>query len=998
MKKIIILQILLLISVGIFAQTATAPITGDGTSTNPYRIISLDNLYWIAASDAVVPSPTYAQRMSSYYMQMNNIDASSTSSWFSGAGWIPIGTSTYPFIGNYEGMFCSIINLSINRPTTNFMAFIGELGTFDHGNGIRTVKNLTLENVDIIGRGYVAGLIGFASYKSIIKNCHVSGEINGALTGDPYQMGFVGGLIGSSYEVRIEYCSASCDVEGRAYVGGLVGYIDGISNVMGGYWAITNSFSTGSVTGAEMWVGGLVGSSGYIVRKSYSRSSVVGGGNCVGGLMGQTDAGGIWRCYSTGSVSGCPDPDFMGGLVGFSHNGTDDVSNYWDTQTSGQTSSAAGTGKSTSQMKTQSTYVNWDFTNTWKVMASSINNGYPALYEVEVEVPSMLTTDPTDIRPSKAMLNGSVQGTGIPDFIYQYGFCWSTTSNPTIADSHIDMGIRTTTGSISYELDGLEGNTTYYVRSFAENGVGMSYGNEVSFTTLDGLLPIGLGTTDNPYVITNLDNLIWMYNAKEWDKNYIQGNDIDASETSSWNGGEGFIPVGNSTIAFTGSYDGNGKSITSLYINRPTESNVGMFGVANNGASFAYVNLTNANIIGGTTSVGILVGSLTNGSINNCTSGGNVRGSTKVGGLVGYNTNSNIKNSNNIAQVRMSANTAGGIAGYSNGSSIIEDCKNTGKVYTLGAWALNLGGIVGANLSTIQNCENTGNVEGARRIGGIVGNNFGLIDKCKNSGNVISGTSNYAVGGIAGYHSGGGATISRTYNTGSISAGSGTYNVGGIVGEQVGGSFIDNSYNLGDVSTSGYRVGGAVGIINESTIINCYSIGLVSGSYYLGGLIGYNYNSSTITGCFWNTETSQQASSQGGTGLTTEDMQDLSVYTDAGWTFVGDGNRSAGCTEDCWDIDLSSTMQEGYPFLGIQEAPLTWNGSESNDWNTVGNWTGSLGGPSEYKEIIIPLTSNHPIINYAPDNPAKCASLRLEEGATLTLSPNCVLTVEDNDQ
>ena len=209
------------------------------------------------------------------------------------------------------------------------------------------------------------------------------------------------------------------------------------------------------------------------------------------------------------------------------------------------------------------------------------------------------------------------------------------------------------------------------------------------------------------------------------------------------------------------------------------------------------------------------------------------------------------------------------------------------------------------------------------------------------------------------------------------------------------GSFIDNSYNNGNVTaTSGVYVGGIVGELHSSSIIDCYSTGQVSGNSSVGGLIGYCPSKSTVNGSFWNTETSQQATSAGGTGLTIEQMKDLSVYTTAGWAFVGDGKRAAGCTEDCWDMDLSEIIANGYPFLGSQSAELTWDGSTDQYWDKADNWTGSLGGPSEYKEITIPVTSNQPIITNASDNPAECASLTIEENVTLSIAPNAALTVD----
>lgn len=940
MNRLIINLILILYSIGIYAQTAIAPSIGNGTSTDPYRITTLNNLYWITAPDAVVSSPTYAQRMGSHYAQMNDINATTTSTWFNGAGWLPIGTSSLPFVGRYDGQFYSIINLSINRPTTKGVGFIKQLGTFTSSH-YKIIKNLTLENVNIVGMGTVGGLVGFALYRCIIENCHVSGNVSCVLPGnDLSNSANVGGLVGRHYlgRVRIAYCSSNCTVQGTAYVGGLIGHIDAYIDAMDGTYAVTNCFSTGSVNGNNQSVGGLIGYSKCIVRYSYSRSTVVGTDYNVGGLVG-LENGAIWQCYSTGHVSGSPYPSTMGGLVGANYKSSRDLEDcYWDTQTSGQSSSAFGIGKTTSQMKTESTYDSWRLNNPngWKPLSSSINNGYPALYPIEASAPVVVNLTPTNIRPNKAVYGGSISSTGNPNFIYQHGFCWSTSGSPTTSDNIYDMGTRFSAGDISYEVTGLQHNTTYYVRSFAQNAVGLVYGDEVSFTTLDGELPSGSGTTTSPYRIGTLSNLLWLCNAKEWDKHYIQTSDIDASATTTWNAGNGFVPIGNTLVAFTGSYDGNHDTIKGLFINRLAEDKVGMFGVANGGASFSNINIKNANITA-RDNTAILVGKLTDGSIDNCTTSGLVVGANYVGGMVSCNTN-----------------------------------------------------------STIENCENSGNVEGKIRVGGIAGENYGLIEKCKNTGNILSGVSEYHIGGIAGYQTGVSATISRCFNTGNISTGVETAEVGGILGYQFNGSFVDNCYNLGNVtgSTGGWSIGGLVGQTHTSTIINSYSIGLVSGSAPLeGGLIGGSI-SSTITGCFWNTETSQQATSQGGTGLTTEQMKNLSVYTDAGWTFVNDGKRAVGCTEDCWDMDLSEVIANGYPFLGSQTAELTWNGNTDNDWDKADNWTGSLGGPSEYKEITIPLTSNQPTITNPSDNPAKCVSLTIDENASLTIVPNGALTVE----
>ncbi|HTP81106.1 MAG TPA: GLUG motif-containing protein, partial [Bacteroidota bacterium] len=152
----------------------------------------------------------------------------------------------------------------------------------------------------------------------------------------------------------------NANIHGQSYVGGLVGDC---------YGSISYCYSTGSVSGGSI-VGGLVG--GLIttsISNDYSRASVSGSSN-VGGLAGYLLSASVNNSYSTGSSNG-------GGLIG---SGSPANNSFWDTQTSGQSGSASGTGETTALMKTQSTFTGagWDFTNTW-AMDAGVNNGYPAL-------------------------------------------------------------------------------------------------------------------------------------------------------------------------------------------------------------------------------------------------------------------------------------------------------------------------------------------------------------------------------------------------------------------------------------------------------------------------------------------------------------------------------------------------------------------------------------------------------------------------------------------
>jgi len=251
---------------------------------------------------------------------------------------------------------------------------------------------------------------------------------------------------------------------------------------------------------------------------------------------------------------------------------------------------------------------------------------------------------------------------------------------------------------------------------------------------------------------------------------YYLANDIDCTYCTQdpagalYNGGLGFDPVGifdnNKILDFHGTFDGNGHTITGLFINRPATDCVGLFGSQS--------------------------GTVKNGGMINV----DISGDDDIGGLIGYNHD-----------------------------------------------------------GTVTDCYATGTVSGDRHIGGLVGWN------------------------------GGTSTITDCYATGAVSGGD--YNAGGLVGVNMNTSTITDCYATGAVSGSN-RVAGLVGV-NNSTITNCYATGAVSGGSNLGGLVGLNVESTTYNDCFWDTQTSGQATSAGGTGKTTAQMKQEATFTN--WDF-----------------------------------------------------------------------------------------------------------------
>ena len=219
--------------------------------------------------------------------------------------------------------------------------------------------------------------------------------------------------------------------------------------------------------------------------------------------------------------------------------------------------------------------------------------------------------------------------------------------------------------------------------------------------------------------------------------------------------------------------------------------------------------------------------------------GGSVIGTYdgNIGGLVGENLGT-IQNCYNTSMVSSNGSNIGGLVGFNFGT--IQNCYNTGTV-TGGA---PVGGLAGYNYRNgiIQNCYNAGTVTGGGFLGGVVGVNdlFGTVSDCYNAGD-ITGNSN-DIGGVIGYNNG---NSDNCYNTGSVTSINGAGNVGGVVGYSNGiAAVISNCYNAGSVyTTDGAFVGGVIGWNDGSTVSNCYNIGSVSNSVYknyVGGVVGRN--------------------------------------------------------------------------------------------------------------------------------------------------------------
>jgi hypothetical protein len=386
MKKLLITLFYLSFTLA-YAQTATPP-AGSGTASDPYQIASLNNLYWLAADDAVVAVPDRTTRWSAHYIQTQDIDASATSSWNGQNGWTAIGNYNLAFTGVFNGDDKKVTDLYSNCVDINN----GRAGFF--GN----IENAVLEHIQILDATistsyiersdrYCGILAGYAS-TSTITDCSVSGEV--APTDDISWNQFSGGFIGFTIGCNVNYCSCNSIVTDFSMMGGFIGYIGDLS-------VVTNCFANGSVnttgTGTNAYSGGFCGITfNATVTNCYSKCSVTNTleGSYAGGFAGGADGGSFNNCYATGLVSSTDEYSAKGFISNnFSIYGGIDIvyvnTSYFDTETTHQSSDGAtangGTvaiGKTTEEMKTQSTYDGWNFAFIWSI--NSVNNdGYPYL-------------------------------------------------------------------------------------------------------------------------------------------------------------------------------------------------------------------------------------------------------------------------------------------------------------------------------------------------------------------------------------------------------------------------------------------------------------------------------------------------------------------------------------------------------------------------------------------------------------------------------------------
>ncbi len=283
--------------------------------------------------------------------------------------------------------------------------------------------------------------------------------------------------------------------------------------------------------------------------------------------------------------------------------------------------------------------------------------------------------------------------------------------------------------------------------------------------------------------------------------------------------------------------------------------------------------------VGGNKYIGGLIGRISGGTIDGGHGLGIVVGQENAGGLVGRaDNNTTIKNSSTDVFTQGGSNV-GGLVGYLSGNSLVTESKALGDVSGINSSSVSMGGLVG-------HCSDTSKIHNSFAAGDVKSNglNYGMV------------------GGLVGL-----LTLNSVVeNCFAFGDSDGDNRVAGLAGQSAFNTAIYDSYARGKATGTSF-IGGLVGNNHQGLVVNSYSTGLVTGVDNVGGLIG-NIGAGSpadISNSYWNTQTSGQGNSAGGSGRTTADMTyPYATNTFAGWDYT-----------NIWIADNNSNINNGYPYF-----------------------------------------------------------------------------------
>ena len=603
-------------------------------------------------------------------------------------------------------------------------------------NDAGTIQNC-YSTATVYGESYLGGICGRSRSNSIIENCYNAGYVYGAARS-------IGGICGDNYST-IESCYNIGIIEGNFMVGGIVGGSSGSGNTI---W-IKDCYNRGNVIGDTKDIGGIGGYIGRgLVENCYSQATVSGNTN-VGGICGNGREDTFHNTYYDSNL-------YVGDAIGYKEGA------LTTEKTEGKPSQAFESGEIAHLLQADREEPVWGQT-----LSGNDVQVYPVLGGEKV----YQITEYKGCIESTGIAGTTYNNANAPVFgphVYENGFC-------TICSAYEPAVL--TTGK--YDIDA-NGEITDSDEAYEIGNAGQLYwfAGLVNGTLTDGTAQnLGANAVLTKNITVNEDLLASI-------KTDDDGNVTNGSSFKAWRPMGMADENGEFTGHYKGIFDGNGYSISGLYVNRDEatadvnsrfKSSIGLFGYHD----------------GVTKNLGILDSYM--------------RGNYCIGGICGYNDGGTIQNCYSAATV-CGDSYIGGICGRSRSNSIIENCYNAGYIY--GA-TRSIGGICGDNYSTIESCYNIGIIEGNFMVGGIVGVSSGLgntiwIKDCYNRGNVIGDTKD--IGGIGGYI--GSSLVENCYSQATVS---GNTNVGGICGNSNKVDFQNAYYD------SNLYTGNAIGYLKDAT-------------------------------------------------------------------------------------------------------------------------------------------------------------------------------------
>lgn len=771
---------------GAWAQTTKRPASGDGTVNKPFLISTAAELAWFR--DHV--NENYDNVKSSAKLTAD-IDLSD----FCHAAddskieksWVPIGNSNNKYQGTFDGNNKTITNLYINASQLN----VGLFGCTYEG----TIKNLTFEYANVTNtNNYVGVLVGKAFWGSTLQNIKISNTCQ--IKGGNYTGGIAGYLDGNAYN-----CVNCATVQGIKYIGGLCGFYS-ISRTGNSMTACANY---GNVTASSLGVGGLVGYFDSGTIQDCANYGGVKGTNYIAGMADSVNNGKIQNVFSYGNISVTNKTQRVGMVFGNSYLGaTEGMVAYYSgakltvngqEQTvkafgNGTPSEDNATGFTKDQLKSgvvaYQLQQNASSKAKWGQNLANDDDIYPVIGSEH-----QVYADNTTLNcKTNEVVRGSFTNNSTSSAIrYQHGTtihhaatdatcteaatkeywqcqdCQRTYSDSQLTEELTDVTIaeKPALGHKNDE-DGYCNQCQHYVavKPSQESGVYLIskpchlawFRDYVNGTIVDDGEAAG---TTHPSASAKLTADIDL-------KNYCHAAE-DGKELLSW------LPIGNDNNRWKGNMDGQGHTISNLYI-KTAQNHVGLFGYTY-GATiqdliFDNAKVENVNTTGTNTHyTGILAGyaygdspshikgikttnnctvigqEITGGivgsakiNLENCENHSSVKGTKSVGGIAGFSQEKNIKRCTNYGTVENNNTYIGGIIGYAYGTSI-EDCANYGKISSTGWYTGGIAGQTVAN-SSIQNVFSYGDVTNTN-------DNLGII-----IGNIVSGT--LTAKGIAAYN------------------------------------------------------------------------------------------------------------------------------------------------------------------------------------------------------------------------------------------------------